>query len=472
MRAKELTEILSKKEKKEFEVRLKHHSRVSLLPLYLELSENEVPTKESLFISFAQKKYRKENDYLLRNELRLLSKEIEMFLTEMEARNRFANNDICVRMWLLERMLEHHRIHEFELEWKELMKIAELKADTFSAMQLSKIYSEYRLKHTEINAAEIEMHLSLLNTQNEAIHLYLDEELSETIIKQNFLIANMRAINAKVDENKKSLIKLPVKQLKQIIEYNHLKAKSYLIRGIEKINLLIELIKLHEKTSKYRSRSPHELSNIYGNIGLEYFLQKNYSKANDYYNKAIAAVKDDVPNLGLLYNYAINTMMLGKYKTMQNIYANYKNEIEQSDKTKHRFRYFAAISFLLDNNHNKAFNLLENDLLKRPAHEYYYYRIVYAMVYFDSKEYLLAERELNNILQSIRKNKNAVFEDKNLVMVFLRLVQVVFKFSNTSSYQKKLNEISQKISDMQKDKSNFSVIIYQWLTTRIEKLIP
>src|SRR5690606_166710 len=240
-----------------------------------------------------------------------------MFITELEARSRFSNNDICVRMWMLERMLAEHHFHEFELEWKELMKIAELKADTFSVMQLSKIYSEYRLKHAEINAAEIEMHLSLLNTQNEAIQLCFDEEFSETIIKQNFLIANMRAINAKVDENKKSLIKLPVKQLKQIIEYNHLKAKSYLIHGNEKINLLLELSKLYEKSTYFRKRSPHELSNIFGNIGLEFFLQKNYTKANEYYKKAVEIINEKTPNLSLLYNYAINAMMLGKYKTIQ-----------------------------------------------------------------------------------------------------------------------------------------------------------
>src|SRR5690606_24246407 len=338
-----------------------------------------------------------------------------------------------------------------------------LKADTFSVMQLSKIYSEYRLKHAEINAAEIEMHLSLLNTQNEAIQLCFDEEFSETIIKQNFLIANMRAINAKVDENKKSLIKLPVKQLKQIIEYNHLKAKSYLIHGNEKINLLLELSKLYEKTTFYRNRSPHELSNIFGNIGLEFFLQKNYTKANEYYKKAVEIINEKTPNLSLLYNYAINAMMLGKYKTNKNIYTNYKNEIEQSEKTKHRFRYFTAISYLFEKNHDKAFRLLENDLSKRPAHEYYYYRIVYAMVYFDSKEYLLAERELNNILQSIRKNKKYFIEDKSLVMAFLQLVQIVVAFSDNKLYQKKLSGISQKIDAMQKDKSNFSVIIYQWL---------
>jgi hypothetical protein len=470
MKTSEILSLLEKKEKKEFSQRLQNHTRSSLYALFLVLIENAEASKEKLFATFSKVKYRKDLDYLLRNELRLLLREVELFIVESEARNRFLNNDNKVKIWLLERMLFSGNLHEFELEWKVMMNRATQQANAYEIQQLLKIYSEYNVKHKEINGENISSSLQLLKSQNEITTLLFEEAKSEAEVKKSFLMANLKAIHSKPIVTIKNNFNIPQKQLKLIIEYNQLKAKTYSVYGEEKIDLLLKLSKMYTKVCKYRIFSLQELPNTYGNIGLEYFLKKEYNKAHEYYNKAIKASDTTSPNLGLLYNYSINAMMLEKYKIIQHVYLNYTDDINKNEKVKHRFKYFTAISLLFDNNTEKAFELLENDLSKRPVLEYYYYRVIYAMVYYQSGDYQLAEREITNILQSVRKNNVSAFEDKALVLLFQQLLQAVMNKESTS-YKRKITVVAEKISALQKDGSNFSVILYKLLNKELDKLV-
>lgn len=51
----------------------------------------------------------------------------------------------------------------------------------------------------------------------------------------------------------------------------------------------------------------------------------------------------------------------------------------------------------------QSFKLLEHDIHNRPLNEYYHYRQVYAMVYFESGGLKVASHELENLQQSYRK---------------------------------------------------------------------
>ncbi|WP_285199834.1 hypothetical protein, partial [Klebsiella pneumoniae] len=70
------------------------------------LLKNGDADKQTMYTAYTGKKYTAAADYLLRNELRLLSREIELYIAETEAAKKLEEGSIHAEVWLMQRMLQ------------------------------------------------------------------------------------------------------------------------------------------------------------------------------------------------------------------------------------------------------------------------------------------------------------------------------------------------------------------------------
>jgi hypothetical protein len=302
--------------------------------------------------------------------------------------------------------------------------------------------------------------------------MHIAEEQSQREIRKQFLLRTMNAIapgwHTKHSYKKTKAYDKLLQQQQLLQQYNLLNAELYVQHGKKKIETLKALALLNPKVAAFRPGYKAKLTGIYGNMGIEYFIMDNYTEADRYYLLAIKSAGAK-PQLDLLFNYATNLLAQDKFDTFLALYKSRERDINAHAKTKYRFRFFAAIAYLFAQQPNHAFKLLEHDISQRPLNEYYYYRQVYAMVYFETGDIEAAQRELENIQQSYRKRPVQTKDDKPLTAQLLKFIQAEATKANKERYQKALQQISASIADMAKTKVTHSVLMYKWLDKKVKE---
>lgn len=471
MKTQGLIALLSKPEQVQLAERLKLHHRKTLEPLYNVLVKNADADKQTMYSAYADKKYTAASDFLLRNELRLLSREIELYIAETEAAKKLEEGNIQTEVWLMQRMLQGKQYKLFEICLQQQIKKAVATADFYALHLLQDLHFTYHTQHGELNEQN---YLSLLHEMQheDFFGMHIAEEQSQREIRKQFLLRTMNAIapgwDTKHSYKKTKAYDKLLQQQALLQQYNNLNAQLYTQHGKPKTDTLKQLAALNQKVAAIRPAFSAKLAGIYGNLGIEYFLMDDYAEADKYYQLAIKSAGPK-PQLDLLFNYATNLLAQDKFDKFLSLYKSRERDINADAKTKYRFRFFAAIAYLFAKQPAQAFKLLEHDISQRPMNEYYYYRQVYALVYFETGDIQAAQRELENIQQSYRKRPTQTKNDKPLTAQLLKFVQAEATKANKERYQKALQQVNASIADMAKMKVTHSVLMYKWLDKKVKE---
>lgn len=463
MKTLELLQILDKNERTVFVRQLKLHKRKSLYKLYVELQKgNNVIEKAQLFQATFGTPYAASKDYLLRNELRLLNNEIENFIVHQPLKESDAQIEKRKGLKFLTRLRNTGSYQLFNQYFNAAVEAKKNKHDYETLIDLYAIKIEFQIHHQEISKRNYLDLIELLQLQQQFMWAWISEMQSENKLKQNFAHRVLLQLGntAQILETDYQA-KLP-KEANELTQYNELIAKSYLQHGQEKIETLLTALKLQPRASAIRPEKERDALTILGNIGLEYFLEHQFDQAHAYYKKANSLMHEQNLNIELLFNFCVNALAIGKHKVLIEMEAKYRHQIQSNVKLRYRFLYFTAIAYLFDNNPQQAFNLLDHEPHKRPEHEYYFYRLVYAMVYFQLRDYTLAKRELENILQSFRFRQSAPQYDKPLVKFMLRLTEVADIKGHEKYFSAALKKANIHHHKNSNTESQFSTIIYTW----------
>lgn len=471
MKTLKLLQILDKSERTTFVRQLKFHKRKSLYKLCIKLQRDSLePSKEELFCAAFGVAYSTSKDYLLRNELRLLNNEIENFILHQPLKESDEQIEEQQELKFLTRLKDTGKHQLFNQYSKTAIEAKTKKHDYKMLIDLYAIKIDFKIHHQEISESNYLELIELLQLQQQYILAWSSEIQSENELKKNFaqrVLLQLGNTTKKTETDYK--IQLP-KEAEKLLLYNELIAKSYLQHGQEKIETLLTALKLQPKASAIRPEKEKDKLNILGNIGLEYFLDHKFEQAHAYYKKANALMNEQNLNIELLFNYCVNALAIGKHKVLIEMEAKYRPQIQFNIKLCYRFSYFTAIAYLFDNNPQQAFKLLDHEPHKRPEHEYYFYRLVYAMVYFQLRDYTLAKRELENILQSFRFRKSAPQYDKPIVKLILRLSEVADLKGNKKYFSIALKKADLELHNNSSTDTQFSTIIYTWAKYQLKKL--
>lgn len=472
MRTVELLKILDNKNRKVFHAGIKkHHRKKLLLLLDWFLKNGEATTnKKEMYEAVFNAQYEEDKDYLLRNELRLLNNELEDFIASLPLNTDTSKDNLQKEINLLQHIAETGNEALFNTYFNTALKQASQAGKFETLAKLYSLKSKFLIRFKEISIKTYNEIIHLLQLENQALTSLSEETLS---INTLYLHYSQRVLEQLQGTSKSlpSLKALPLlAEAALIIQYNKLIAASYLQKGEEKIETLLAALKIHPKIIVLREEKKRDTATIYGNIALEYFLHEQHEKAHHYYKKAIASCIPAQINIELLFNYCINALAMGHHKYFIDIAKQHQTAIAGNHKLKYRFQYFTAMALLFENKPKEAFLLLDHDISKRPENEYYFYRMVYSMVYYQLNDFDLAARELENILQSFRFRKPIEAYDKALVKAMQQLLATHALRHQKEKYAKELHKLKKQTHELRQDTTRFSKTIHKWLRLQISKM--
>lgn len=464
MKTYNLLKLLNSKEVISIDSVIKKRNKESLIRLWKGLLKKDFSDKkEELFILTFKEKYTKEKDYLLRNELRILNEIISNLIIEQDAIKN--NND---DIYILERMITLKKIEEFESMWAESYKTSLLKKHYTTLNKLLHLKIKYHINFDEVSIKNYTQIIELIHKKKLFSQLQKEEQEGENAVLEAHAERVLKALNA----NQNIVIKNTAKKDKTddlIINYYQQRAEMYQLSGEKKITHILKTIKDVETLALIRPSLKSDISTLNASLGLEYFLNSDYKLADKFYKTAFEQYDIKNMNIDFLFNYFVNLIMIEKYEECNTLFKEFFFLIKDSKKLMNRFQYFNAIAYLFRDQPLKAFKLLTQDISQRPVNEYYYYRMVYAMVYHQLDDYENASRELVNILQTFRFRSDAQTHEKPIVTLLMNLVSLQANKLNQEKYKKDYKKIRQEFEQISKQDEKTSIVILRWAQWQLEK---
>jgi hypothetical protein len=154
-KAETLLEKLTDAERKRLSGVMKSHKRESLRQLFrylLKVAAHEITfDKDKAFRAAFGRAYSPTEDYLLRNEFRLITGEIHDFLREEELRRECDNNPNFNDTLLLSSLLRHHCFDELERLFPKAFAASLERLNFEQARRQSDVYFQYLIFHRKIS---------------------------------------------------------------------------------------------------------------------------------------------------------------------------------------------------------------------------------------------------------------------------------------------------------------------------------
>lgn len=481
MKTLELMECLLQEERTELEALLKAHRRKSIHRLFKTLwpavQKGVEPDNEALFEKVFEKPYQKESDYLLRNELRLLNREIELFLQEKEILRRIRKDEMReitpVVVWL-ELLLERQQLALFEKEWRRIDKSAREKQDFSLLYQLCNVYLNFIYRYQELHVDLYRRAFELLENTRHQILLSAEEDCRMLDVKRSYVHRILKAFDSSFEVPFEASTLKPLNTNEDVLLFRYLKvwSQTYLVQ--DKIPLYEQLLEWQPTIVRLRPELGNNEFVFLNNLALLYMHEsKNYQKANHYFSQAMANHQQNHKriNVELFFNYLINLTRLKRFSEVILHYQSHAKMVEADLKLRFKFCYLVAMNHLLLGQTSEALALIPEDLRQRPRQEYIYTRFMYTIAYCIDGLYDLFERELQNLYQTIRyKTPEEAGEWSYTLSAFRKFFKIMSQEPNANEKKKKYQAMAEELEkESQTNTAGADNLILLWLRTELTK---
>jgi hypothetical protein len=408
LKTNKIIALLTQKEREKFVFVLKKRGKSRRILLFEALCEqaNKKPDKSALFVSIFGQAYEKSKDYLLRNELRLLNADLIKFLSTCYESSVYDwQRDINV----LRLYLQRAAYDLFEQSWQQLYQAAQKMQAWAALLDLVRLWADYEQQKSELRPQNF-LHLLQLLSAADSYRQAQDKEIGAELGLFRALSGRyLRILGASVEENSPILPILPADSTAKLF-FDTISKSHSAATPQERLAFLLQAQKHHRELLDIRPQMQPLLIVLHNNIGLEYFLLKNFDTAAGYFRLSLA-ILDLEPHYprrwDVRFNAYSNMLFAGDYQEAIAFHRrNPEFLIHLPDRLFYRFHYLVAMAYLFDNQHENAFDLLAQlSLYQRPNNDYYYARLVFVCAYAAAQDWDNAERELINLLQTRRKKQ-------------------------------------------------------------------
>lgn len=464
MKTLQLIRLLSPKEKDEF----RHHAQwlkndrleaaFSFLTKTKELPSSDLQAK--VFKHLYKKNWTKENDYLLRNDLRLLGKQLELYLARKlfdQSDKRFDAEASCLYLTAL---LERKQIDLFLKEWQQVMRSAESNGNTEDLIRLRKLYILYLTRHpefTEQRYQDIEVSIDELSRIIYFQQACIMQELS---VYKSQLIRQRHESNPDVPLLKPQPFTMPDFSTDPHVRFFDLLSEAYLHRGEETISRLKEALEILEKCKPGIIDQQQREAVITAYIALELFLLGKYEEADHYYKRAMDQTRtiDPIRFGAIAFNYVSNLIRLEKY-------AEALHEIERYDKLFSGLTGIAqrvicqrVMCLIYTDRVKEAKQLILEHDASASYDVLFYMRLALSIAFFKEGKIDLCNRELENMEQSLRRTTSEYY-------VYIHIVRIFTKVVEQPINNRVRKSIADSITEFRKvwKKDHFDILPVKWI---------
>ncbi len=468
---------LSKKELDSFDFVIKNHKRKSLFKLYKILLESKKEAHLNtpyIYEQLYQKSYQKEKGYLLRNELRLLSKELATFLAHEQLKKETAEQALLEQYYFVKALLAREAYDLFEIEWKKLMERL-LKTNNYDlAYQLKELIIRHEIKQKTITVDTYKKILNSIITQQNYLRSHFLHQLITTEYLRAFTERTIKAYypTKQISDLNSDLNKWEELQEKDFfVKYMKLKIKSFELKGEKKIATLQKAIDIVTHVKKETLVPTTEKAWLLANIALAYLLLGKHEAALPFHEQALALHKHiKQESLGAYsFNYISTLLHLEQYSKVLKVLDEQKQVLLQKSRFVPKCLCLKAMCHLFLGELAAAEAQVPLQIKKEPSDEYYYMRYIVVIIYYLRSEVMLAINENNNYLNAINyQQADRLDTYKKLALFTNRFFKLLIDKPTITKYIHKMQKLQEELSHfIQLEQS--PILPLKWLSKEIEK---
>ena len=458
------------------EKQLKQDKRKTLSILFqlLQKSNLTIIDKEVLFYKTFKKKYTTANDYVLRNEMRLLVEKIESVLIKEQVEKLLEKDKI---FQLKQQLLLYKNLDLFEIyeeTWKEAKALALEQYQYQEVLDLNADYFEFAQFH--------------IRNYKERLEIF-DKLIDENILYTNYFFTQQQAYISFIEGNANKLrLEYQTKQFTKISteeatielkkfssyvnEYYTLVGKWFPQQSKGKTVILLNALTVLEKCNKDSFLYKQEHLRILNLIATDFSMSADFENANIYFEKLFAEIPGSQfhNKAYYLYNYAINLTKLNQHEKALAIIDDAEKHIKTSNEfLKDKYQLLKVICYLFTNNTEQLKKVIPTDFSVLLPEQRVYFRFVNSIYHIINKEYDLAFEEINNLLRSKLINEIDI-HFLSVAKFFKNVLNEIQKENTMKLSANSLKKITQQASTI--DTTEPSIITnympYKWLKSALK----
>ena len=454
---------------------IKTHKRNSMKKLFSVLCSNlaeDEPENSFVYRATFGKKYLKKDDYLLRNEYRLLYDWMTKQLCQ-----ELSQNSVRLLQFLLHQQIFDLFEDELAYEWKKAVQAD----DAGALLKLSDINIQYHLtgKAQSLNNAEVTANLAaqridflktdfLREVRREEIRLKMSERIISAYKPLVHSVPPLGTLDL-IDLEKNDLY----------AQYLTLRSQINFAKGEEKIQLINKILKDEEIIRKYELQPEEALCRFWVNMAQEYYLNFNYIESIKYYKKAEHNF-NKLPlhfQETLVLNYTMSLMRNENFEEARDLVHRHTDLMLNSKVLAGRSPFLIAVLHLYNHDADSAEKFVKIEGKKEGSEFNFFMRLVLSAVYYLRGDLDLAVRESINLDQAVNyeMNRDQTLQtkiSKPIVSIFRRFYSIV-QSETKDKLMGELKTLTEEISDSlisRTDQSPNSVLT-QWISKEIAFLV-
>jgi|GEM_PF-2585005 len=474
MKALEIISSFSSKEKKLFESVIKNSKRNTLKLFFSQLKKHKFSiqkiNKSQIFEYIFKQPYTKKLDYLWRNEIRILDKQLYEFMVQKTVVQTLKQQPHTFARYLLQAFYDRKLYHLYEIEFKKTLSNFIKLAQYEEATQIIHQYINYLKNQKGITynilfeIIEYSKQMSLLALKQYTTQLRRAELLqsfAERCIQTTQRDYSLSPLTTTADLQSKEAND-------NFSRFLYHQTLSFHLHGIEKVEQLQQAYQYLKQAQKETQKAPSQ-SLIPATIALEYFLMGQYQTAHQYYQQIISHI-NQIPisqSLPIIFNYFSNLVKLQRYHEAIEIFEQYESHIQDNQRVIGHFLNVKAMCHIFLNQPTKAHKTLQTPINKQTAPNYHYHRIIYIILLCIKQETEDAIRETYNLLKVLKNQNEKELSISPIVSFFLQYAKL------QSSPKPQQNRLKQAlISDIKQFQENaptdlINYLPFIWLKTQL-----
>ena len=476
-RAEQLLGLLDNNEITELKADVDQSDRESLALLcsflLTSINNEEEKGKEEMFQATFGRPWSKNEDYLLRNELRLLTERIYELITRQEREQEMINQPGRSDPFLLAGLLQRRAFRPFESLYKKMREDALQRCDYRTAHRLNELWFRYLIHYKEITPELMSTAHSVLLENLDNLKQAYRNEVAENqhrriVCEQNLIAMGKEAQQTTIGiDTDLSDHDTPYARYYDAISMAHATQGEEKIehaqRGLQEIDPIKEIF-------------PERGAFGYAILGSAFFVERLYAQAAEKFEEGITFCRSQhiTPPLELLFNFSSTLMRLGEYQKVLALVDEYLEEFQSRPKLYFRIECFRSFCYIFLNDPAKAFESIPPDIGQRPESEYHYFRFIYLILPYLNNDPEGALRETRNFLVYFNRHKGKLLfpNEKKIATIFRHFYSALYNEADRTKQQRELQNVEEEILQFIEHTPQYQDYLYvQWLSSEISKRI-
>lgn len=421
----------------EFHFVMKNHKRTQLQRIWKSIQKQE--GKERLFQALFNRPYTSKEDYLLRNELRIFRTVARTFI----ANHEFAHHGEDDKAFhYLSTLLRYGYQQLFEKEYQQTVRVANAEENHRLLCKVIPLYTRYANLYLPRTPKTYRQLLEIQEQLKHSQQLHFEEQMRAIDAEKGRLDRTLQAHHPthQIEEPLPDVALPQEGGQTKLSHYYYLKAKSYGMKGEEKISILKEALQALELVNKNRIDLKYERGLMNSNLGVEYFLNKRFAEAVPVFEVALKNTSNRLPHYPMiLFNYTTSLLKENMIEVAWEVLSTNDRHWKKVPNIAFRIRCLRVATLISLDRIEQAREELPKSFVGGTKDDACYLRLCLAIIYYRKDDLDAVLVELDN-LRRVANEPPVLEYVKQTVSLFRRFVQLQLS-AKATNHQEKLSKL-------------------------------